>query len=497
MGKMLNNAGCSIMPNRIPADEVCDARDDDSRTTAGQIKKIFFLVGLCFVVINSIAQSDSVFIKKISDEILTNSKAYDNLRHLTKQIGGRLAGSPGMVKAENWGKAVMESYKPDKVWLQECMVPHWVRGGKDEAVANYDDQSSRKIKPVKKTLDIAALGNSMGTGKIGLSAEVILVNSFEDLEKKKDEVKGKIVFYNYKFNDTYINTFLSYRDASQYRGQGPSRAAKYGAKAVIVRSMSHAADNNPHTGATRYDSAYAKIPAVAIGLRDADWLSEKLQKGNVSVSLRTNGHFLPDTIGHNVIGELRGTEFPDEIITVGGHLDSWDNCEGAHDDGAGCVQTMEILRAFKALGYQPKRTIRFVLFANEENGLRGGNKYADEAKAKGEKHIFALESDAGGFTPRALGFSGTDEQFNKFMSWKSLIAPYGCSEFLKGGGGADIGPLNRAFKTATAGLNPDSQRYFDIHHARSDVFEAVNKRELELGAVNMAALIYLVDKYGM
>jgi hypothetical protein len=198
-----------------------------------------------------------------------------------------------------------------------------------------------------------------------------------------------------------------------------------------------------------------------------------------------------------VIGELAGSEFPGEILTVGGHLDSWDNCEGAHDDGAGCVQTIEILRAFKALGYRPKRPIRFVLFANEENGLRGGNKYAEEAKAKNENHIFALESDAGGFTPRSFGLSGTEEQFQKFLSWRPLIAPYGCTEFNRGGGGADIGPLARTFKTATAGYGPDSQRYFDIHHARNDVFESVNKRELELGAVNMAALIYLVDKYGM
>jgi carboxypeptidase Q len=381
-------------------------------------------------------------------------------------------------------------------------VPHWVRGGKDEARTSFIPEISEiKGGPypvvINKDLDIIALGNSAGTGGNPLSADVILIHSFDELEKRKDEVKDKIVFYNYKFNDTYINTFLAYRDASQYRGQGPSRAAKYGAKAVIVRSMSHAADNNPHTGATRYDSAYAKIPAVAIGLRDADWLSEQLQLRRLSITLKTNGHFLPDTIGHNIIGELKGTEFPDEVITVGGHLDSWDNCEGAHDDGAGCVQTIEILRAFKAIGYKPKRTIRFVLFANEENGLRGGAKYAEEAQKEGKKHILAIESDAGGFTPRALGFSGSEEQYQKFLSWKSLIAPFGCSELVKGGGGADIGPLNRAFKTPMASLNPDPQRYFDIHHARSDVFESVNKRELELGAINMAALIYLVDKYGL
>jgi carboxypeptidase Q len=445
-------------------------------------------------------KEDSAFIKRISDEILTNGKAYDNLRVLTKQIGARLAGSSGMVKAEAWGAKMMQESGADKTWLQECMVPHWVRGGTDKAEAEYTKSAGPNLIGLSlnhKALDIVALGNSMGTGSKGVKAGVIEVKSFDDLEAKKDQLKGKIVFYNYKFNDTYVNTFLAYRDAGQYRGAGPSRAAKYGAVAVIVRSMSNSTDNNPHTGATRYDSAYAKIPAVAIGLRDADWLSEILSKQSLSVQLKTNGHFLKDTIGHNVIGELKGTEFPDQIITIGGHLDSWDNCEGAHDDGAGCVQTIEILRALKAIGYKPKHTIRFVLFANEENGLRGGAKYAEEAKAKGEKHIFALESDAGGFTPRSMGLTGTEEQFKKFQSWRDLIAPYGCSEFNRGGGGADIGPLNRTFETPLASLNPDSQRYFDIHHARNDTFEAVNKRELTLGAVNMAALVYLVDKYGL
>ncbi|HJS52930.1 MAG TPA: M20/M25/M40 family metallo-hydrolase [Chitinophagaceae bacterium] len=461
------------------------------------MKKILIIaISFLFVTTCFSQKEDSIMIKKISDDILTNGKAYDNLRHLTKKIGGRLAGSPQMTMAEQWGEQVMRSGGADRVIMQECKVPHWVRGGEDKA----------EVVGGKK-LDVVALGNSMGSGKKGVKAEVLLVNSYDDLEKKRDEVKDKIVFYNYKFNPTYIQTFRSYGEASPYRGSGPSRAAKYGAKAVIVRSMSHSTDNNPHTGATRYIDSFAKIPAVAIGLRDADWLSEELQKGKVSVQIKTNGHFLDSAIGHNVIGELTGSEFPNEIITVGGHLDSWDNCEGAHDDGAGCVQTIEILRAFKAVGYKPRRTIRFVLFANEENGLRGGNKYADEAKAKNarpddsvgrEKHIFALESDAGGFTPRAFGFTMSDEQFQKVLKWKPLIAPYGCSEFNRGGGGADIGPLRRAIPTtALAGLSPDSQRYFDIHHARNDVFENVNKRELELGAINMAALIYLIDKYGL
>ena len=453
----------------------------------------FLLLSLSGTVFSQ--QVDSVWIKKISDEILSNGKAYERLRYLTKQIGGRLSGSPGMVKAEQWGLQAMQESGADKAWMQECMVPHWVRGGKDEMWSNRKSGTGKKS--WDRYYDVVALGNSEGSGPSGVSGEVLLVHSFDELEQKKDEIRGKIVFYNYRFNPTYVNTFLSYRDAGQYRGQGPSRAAKYGAKAVIVRSLSHATDNNPHTGATRYDSAYAKIPAVAIGLRDADSLEALLQRQPLSVTIRTQGRFLPDTIGHNIIGELKGSEFPEEIITVGGHLDSWDNCEGAHDDGAGCVQAIEILRAFKAIGYQPKRTIRFVLFANEENGLRGGSKYAEEAKAKKEKHLLAMESDAGGFTPRSIGFSGSDAQYAKVAAWRNLIAPYGCTEIIKGGGGADIGPLNRSLQTPTASFNPDSQRYFDIHHARSDVFEAVNKRELELGAVNMAAFIYLVDKYGL
>ncbi|MFM7510869.1 MAG: M20/M25/M40 family metallo-hydrolase [Bacteroidota bacterium] len=455
--------------------------------------RLVLLVSLFCIGVVQAQSMDSIFIRQLADEIFLRSKAYENLRVLTKNIGPRLAGSSGMVKAEKWGLAAMQSAGADQAWMQACMVPHWVRGGTDKATTMVNTVAGKR----GVSLDVVALGNSFGSGPKGITAEVVEVKSFEELELKKDQVKGKIVFYNYPFNATYVKTFQAYGDANKYRGQGPSQAAKYGAVGTIVRSMSHGANNHPHTGSTRYDSSYAKIPAVAIGLEDADQLSQWLEKQTVKVKLETHGYFLPDTIGHNIIGELKGTEFPDQIITVGGHLDSWDNCEGAHDDGAGCVQTIEILRAFKAIGYQPRHTIRFVLFANEENGLRGGTKYAEEAKEKNEKHIFALESDAGGFTPRGFGFSVSDEQFQKITQWQSLISPYGCSEFSRGGGGADIGPLNRLFKTPLAGLQPDSQRYFDYHHARNDVFEAVNRRELELGAINMAALIYLIDRYAL
>ncbi len=453
------------------------------------MKSFVFVCSLLLLSFVSFAQTeDSVFIRRIADEILINSKAYSNLHTLTKQIGGRLAGSPGMVKAEQWGQRALRAAGADTVWLQQCMVPHWVRGGKDEATAITGNS--------KKTLDVVALGNSVGTAKNGITAAVVEVRDFDDLEKKKDQVKDKIVFYNYPFNPTFIRTFQAYSDAVKYRGQGPSRAAKYGAKAVIIRSMSHGANNFPHTGSTKYTDSTLQIPAVAVGLQDADWLSNVLKSQAVSATVKTAGHFLPDTIGHNIIGEIKGSQFPNEYITVGGHLDSWDVNEGAHDDGTGVVQTIEVMRALQALGYQPKHTIRFVLFANEENGLRGGTKYAEEAKEKGEHHIFALESDNGGFTPRGFSLVANAAQSQKIKGWRDLLEPYGTYEFLTGAG-SDVTPLNSTQGVPVGELLPDSQRYFDLHHARNDVFEAVDKRELELGAVNMAGLIYLIDKYGL
>jgi carboxypeptidase Q len=462
------------------------------------MQKSILLSALVLSVLFVQAQNDdSVFISRIANEMLTNSKAYDNLRVLTKEVGGRLSGSPQMVKAEQWGENAMKAAKPDKVWLQQCMVPHWVRGGRDVLQAERLVSSDGKLnKWSTRMLDVIALGNSLGSGST-IRAKIIEVNNFDELEAMKDSVKGRIVFYNYHFNPTFVKTFNAYRDAVPYRGSGPSRAGKYGAMAVIVRSMSHSTDNNPHTGSLNYNDSFPKIPAVAVGLKDADWLDSVLRKTTVYASMKTNGHFLPDTIGHNIIGELKGTEFPDQYITIGGHLDSWDPAEGAHDDGAGVVQTIEVLRTLKALGYKPKHTIRFVLFANEENGTRGGKKYAEEAVAKGEKHVFALESDEGGFTPRGIGFSGTEEQYAKVAKWRDLLCTYGGCEIVRGGGGSDIGALATSLKTPEGSLMPDSQRYFDYHHARNDIFENVNKRELELGAVNIAAFIYLVDKYGL
>jgi hypothetical protein len=436
---------------------------------------------------------DSLFIHRLADEILVNGKAYSNLRVLTKTIGGRLSGSPQYYQAEAWGRKALEDAGADRVYMQECLVPHWVRGGKDEASWSGQGKAGSAGDP---SLDVLALGNSMGTGPHGIEAPVVMVRSFEELERRSAEIKGRIVFYNYPFNPRFIETFRAYSDAVGYRVAGSSRAARYGALAVLVRSMSASVDNNPHTGAMIYNDSFPAIPAAAVGLVDADKLADAIAKnGQVRVYLRTMGKMLPDTLAHNVIGELRGELYPDQIITVGGHLDSWDPAEGAQDDGAGCVHSIEVLRALKAVGYKPRHTIRVVLFANEENGLRGGKKYAAEAKARKERQLFALESDAGGFTPRAFSFSLSAERLAGIRPWLGLLQPYGVYEFTRGGGGADVGPLSEL--GATVGeLVPDSQRYFDYHHSRGDVLENVNKRELELGALNMAALIYLVDKYG-
>ncbi len=458
------------------------------------MKKLLLLITI-IPFIGKTQTEDSVFIKRIADEILTNGKAYDLLYQLTKQVGGRLAGSPQFAKAVQWGKVSMKAMGADTAYLQECIVSHWVRGGKDKAVIVEVDHIKQT-----KNLDALALGNSLGSNGKPVIAEVMAVKDFNEFEKRKDEVKGKIVFFNYPFNPTYISPGKAYGETGVYRRSAASRAAKYGAVAVLIRSLSGSTDNNPHTGVMVYNDSFPKISAAALGLKDADALYELCKKSSVKVSLTTYAKMLPDTTGYNVIGELRGTEFPNQYITVGGHLDSWDVNEGAQDDGAGVVHTIEVMRALKALGYHPKHTIRFVLFANEENsknGIGGGEKYAAVAKEKNEQHIFALESDAGGFTPRGFGFSMSAAQLQKVQTWLPLLQPYGTEHLANGGGGADIGPLAKNLKTPLSGLNPDGQRYFDLHHSRGDVFENVNKRELLLGAVNMTGLIYLIDKYGL
>tara|TARA_B100001059_G_scaffold127465_1_gene127354 strand:- start:573 stop:1952 length:1380 start_codon:yes stop_codon:yes gene_type:complete len=434
---------------------------------------------------------DSVFIDKIYDEALSNGNSYEWLDYLSNQIGGRLSGSINYDRSVKWGKDELQNIDVDSVWLQPVMIPKWVRGAPE--YAHIESSPGNTI-----SVPIAALGGSISTPSIGISANVIEVKNFKELKMiGRDSIRGKIIFYNRPMDPTLINTFQAYGGSVNQRTQGAIEAAKLGAIGVIVRSMTTSLDDYPHTGSMYYDglSLNQRIPAAAISTNGAELLSSMLSlNSNIKFFFRQNSKNFPDVLSHNVIAQINGSEKPDEIIVIGGHLDSWDLGDGSHDDGAGIVQSMEVLRILKNLNYSPKRTIRVVLFANEENGLKGGTKYAEEAILNNEKHFFALESDAGGFTPRGFSFDTSDKEFKTIKKFESLFVKYGMNNFFIGGSGADIGPLKNG-EVILAGLRPDTQRYFDYHHAASDTFDKINRRELELGAAAMTALVYLLDNY--
>lgn len=447
----------------------------------------------CFVAFfTGYAQStDEAIIKKLYTEALAKGQSYELLRELTTVAPARLSGSPQAAAAVEWSRHAMQQLGFDSVWLQPVMVPHWVRGKKEVAKVMTRKQGTVSV-------NVLALGGSVGTGPQGISAQLVEVKDFEELKALGEKgVKGKIVFFNRPMDPTLLQTFAAYGGAVNQRGAGPSEAAKYGAVAAVVRSMGSNLEDYAHTGGVRYAPNVGKIPAVAISTRHAELLSQLLkEEKDLQFYVETHCEILPDAPSFNVIGELRGTENPANIIVVSGHLDSWDVAQGAHDDGAGCVQAIEVLRLFKAAGYQPKNTIRAVMYMNEENGLRGGIEYAKQAELKKEKHVAAMESDRGGFTPRGFTMSAPDEVKNKVKSWKPMLEPYGLTDFNGEGGGADIGPLG-PLGVPLFGYLPDSQRYFDYHHTQEDTFDKVSKRELELGAAAMAALIYLIDSKGL
>jgi len=439
------------------------------------------------------SQSDSKVLSEIYKTSLTDGKTYEWLDFLSNQIGGRLSGSLNAQRAVNWAESELINLGLDKVQLQPVMVPKWVRGNPEFA---YVETKPGKI----LNMNVCALGGSISTPPAGIKANVVEVSSFDQLETLgKDKIEGKIVFYNRPMDKSIIDTFKSYGGCVDQRYDGAFHAAKSGAVAIIVRSMTLAIDDLPHTGSMSYRNLAVnqRIPAAAISTKDADLLSSMLKMDNsIKFFLKQNCKQLDDVLSYNVIGEIKGSEFPDEYILVGGHLDSWDLGDGSHDDGAGCVQSMEVLRLFKILEIKPKRTLRVVLFMNEENGLRGAKKYASESSKNKENHIFALESDAGAFTPRGFYFDADSKNFNQILSWKDLFEPYLIHFFELGGSGADVGPLKNSVNVL-AGLKPDSQRYFDHHHSSNDIFSTINKRELEIGAATMASLIYLFDKYGL
>jgi carboxypeptidase Q len=447
---------------------------------------------LLFSALLPAQNQDSLTLRRIYDYFLTNSQCYSNLSHLTSKIGGRISGSPQADLAVRWAKAAMYAAGADTVILQSCRVPVWVRGNKEKCLL----YSSSGKSPVE--LNCTALGSSEGSGAGGVKAEVIEVGSFDELEKLgESKVKGKIVFYNVFFDQKNVRTGSSYGQAVKYRGLGASHAARYGAVAAVIRSMTSVADDEPHTGNMRYDTSISKrrIPAVALSYKAADKLHEALA-GDAKTTLHVETHCrnLPEKESFNVVGQLNGTESPGEFIITGGHLDSWDNGQGAHDDGAGIVQSIEALAAFKRTGLKPRHSIRAVAFMNEENGLAGGNAYAAFAKSHNEKHLAAIETDAGGYTPQGFGIDTVGGLYNLVSGWKKLFYPYYVDRFEKEGGGADLIALEK-LGVPCIGFEPDTQRYFDIHHTAADTFDKINKRELELGGAAIASLMYLLDRH--
>lgn len=449
--------------------------------------KMFCLVAVLILSGQLSAQTDEETIRAIYDEELAHSDAYENLRELCKDVGPRLSGSEGAEKAVVWSERKMKSYGFDRVWTQPTSVPKWVRGNPESCV----------LVNTKDTLDVLALGFSTATnGRI--RGEVVMFSTLQSLQNAPEgSLNGKIAFLNQAMNPKFVDTFSAYGGCAGGRVRGASFAAEKGAIAFVMRSLGLRADDFPHTGVMFYDQAQDSIPAFALSTNSSFRLSQAMNQNRiVELELESHCKRYPDVMSSNVIAELTGSEFPNEYIVVGGHLDSWDVGEGAHDDGAGVVQALELIRVFKALGIRPKRTIRCVFFMNEENGARGAKTYAKFVKENNEKHLAAMESDRGGFTPRGFTIDGSSADISYIAEWLPLFEPYLINFIKEGYGGVDINPLKEQ-GTTLIGFVPDSQRYFDVHHTANDVFENVNARELELGAATMTSLIYLIDKYGI
>ncbi len=420
---------------------------------------------------------------------LGTGKSYEALTDLSVNIGHRISGSPQAEKAVQWTRRKMEEFGLENVHLEPVLVPRWVRGEVEEGLIILPDG---KKMPVK----ITALGGSTATPGGGITAEVIEVHSWQELHALGESARGKIVFYNRPFDKTKINTFEGYGGAVDQRGGGAVEAAKVGGVMALVRSMTPRLDDFPHTGATGYNDTVPKIPAAAISTMGANKLSDLLkQHPRLKVYLKISSKTLPDVESANVVGELKGSEFPNEVVVIGGHLDSWDKGQGAHDDGAGVVQCIDALRMVKELGLRPKRTIRVVAFMNEENGGRGGQAYAAKQRP-GEKHIAAIESDMGGFMPRGFTAATDSVRFEKIARWAPLFRHIMADRILPGGGGADISWLIPQGVPQIV-LLPETQRYFNYHHTDDDIIERVEERELQLGAACMAILSYVLAQEGI
>jgi len=457
------------------------------------MKKCIYLIIFFILIFNKVYSQNDKFVNEIISHIysvsLNDSKSYDWLEYLSKNIGPRLSGSLNAERSVKWTKKTLESIGLDSIWLQPVMVPKWVRGNFEYAFIESSPGNTINV-------NVCALGGSIPTPSSGIKSNVIEVKSFKELESLgKKNIKNKIVFFNRPMQKELINTFESYSNAVNQRYDGARIASKYGALAVIVRSLTLKYDYVPHTGVMSYGNIPIKsrIPAMAISTNDADLLSSMLNLNpNLKFFMKQNCRNFPDVLSYNVIGEIKGSKKPNEVILIGAHLDSWDLGDGSHDDGAGVVQSMDVLRILKKINYKFNRTLRVVLFMNEENGQKGAIEYFNISKKKKTNHLIAIESDAGGFTPRGFSINTNDLKFKKILSWKKYFEKYQVHYFVRGQSGVDIEYLKNE-NNVLVGLRPDSQRYFDYHHSSSDIFETVNQRELELGTAAIASLVFLSD----
>ena len=413
---------------------------------------------------------------RIIGAALTSDVAYRRLAWLTDRIGNRLSGSDSLTRAIEWAASEMKRDRLDNVRAEKVMVPHWVRG----------EESLELLEPVGRKLSMLGLGNSVGTPPEGVTAEAVVVRSFDELEALGERVRGKIVVYN--------APFTTYGETVAYRGSGPSRAAKYGAVAAIVRSVTPVSLQTPHTGSLRYTDDQPKIPAAAITIEGVELLQRMQERGERPVlRLKMEAHFLPDAESANVVAEIKGRERPEEVVVVGGHIDSWDVGQGAQDDGGGCIVSWEAVRLLKELGLRPRRTVRVVLFTNEENGARGGAGYAAAHKAELASHILAIESDIGVFRPTGFGLSekASPQARADFQEIAKLLSGLRADRIDPDGEGTDISPMMKEGVTG-ASLNDDYSHYFDIHHTQADTFDKVNPQELAACVAAMAVMAYVV-----